>query len=172
MVNLLIHFLNNAADDKDDVGVHIMKRNMLLSFNTRFTSMEANKLYALPTLLDPRFKAQTFLSSAAVVQARQCLIEEFLSFQSSLGCEEFSERDDSVSLKRHRSDTDPEEQSSLWSSYDAMMATGEEADVALIQSLSSAEVTAENYLQEAGSLVLVHTGKRNRYHTLYRQNWQ
>ena len=149
VVNSLIHFLNNTADDEDDVGVRIMKRKMLLSFNTRFASMEANKLYALPTLLDPRFKARTFLSSAAVVQARQCLIEEFLSFQSSLGCEEVSERDDSVSCKRHRSDTDPEEQSSLWSSFDAMMATGEEADVALTQSLSSAEVTVENYLQEA-----------------------
>ena len=30
-----------------------------------------------------------------------------------------------------------------------MMATGKEADVALTQSLSSAEVTVENYLQEA-----------------------
>ena len=45
VVNSLIHLLNNtAASDGDDVGVRIIKRNMLLSFNTRFASMEANKL--------------------------------------------------------------------------------------------------------------------------------
>ena len=88
--------------------------------------METNKLYTLPTPLDPRFKGRVF-SSTAVVQARQFLVEEFLLFQSSDS--EVSERGNSVSAKRHRADSSPEEKSSLWSSFDEMMATGEETDV-------------------------------------------
>ena len=41
-----------------------------------------------------------------------------------------------------------DEQSTLWSSFDSMIATGEETDAELIQSLSSAEVKIESYLQE------------------------
>jgi len=45
--------------------------------------MEMNKLYVLPTMLDPRFKVKVFSSSVAGIQARLCLTEEFILFQSS-----------------------------------------------------------------------------------------
>jgi len=49
IVNSLTHFLM-----EDDVeGVQMMNRKMLSSLNTHFASMETNKLYVLPTMLDP-----------------------------------------------------------------------------------------------------------------------
>jgi len=51
-VNSLLHFLDTTVDE-DDVGIQSMKRKMLSSFNSRFMGMETNKLYTLPTLLDP-----------------------------------------------------------------------------------------------------------------------
>ena len=62
IVNSLTHFLRNTAKD-DDKGVQTMKRKMLSSLNTRFASMETNKLYVLPTMLDPWFKVKNFSSS-------------------------------------------------------------------------------------------------------------
>jgi len=41
-----------------------------------------------------------------------------------------------------------DEQSTLWSSFDSMIATGEETDAELMLSLSSAELKSESYLQE------------------------
>ena len=118
---------------------------MLLSFQTRFSGMETNKLYVLPTLLDPRFKGRVFSSSAAVIQGGQLLVEEFLVFQSSNS--KILERNDSVSAKRRCTDNSPEK-SSLWSSFDEMMAIGEQTDVEITQSLSSAEVAIDSFLQE------------------------
>ena len=63
IVNSLTHFLRNTAKDDDDKGVQTMKRKMLSSLNTRFASMETNKLYVLPTMLDPWFKVKNFSSS-------------------------------------------------------------------------------------------------------------
>ena len=124
-----------------------MKRKMLSSFHSQISGMETNKLYTLPTLLDPRFKGRVFSSSTAVVHAGQFLVKEFLLFQSSDS--EVSERDNSVSAKRHRANSYPtEEKLSLWSSFDEIMATGEETDVTLAQPLSSVEVAIDSYLQE------------------------
>ena len=48
-----------------------MKRKMLLSMNNRYATMETNKLFALPTLLNPWFKVRVFSSSSSssVIQA-------------------------------------------------------------------------------------------------------
>jgi len=85
-------------------------------------------------------------SLTTIVQARQYLVENFLLFQSSDS--EVSERTNSVAAKRHQADSSPEEKSSLWSSFDEMMATGEDTDVEITQSLLSAEMTIVSYLQE------------------------
>ena len=77
-----------------------MKRKMLLSLNNRYATMETNKLYALPTLLDPRFKIQVLSSSQSVIQARQCLTEEFISFQSTIA-EATDQNNDPPAAKRH-----------------------------------------------------------------------
>ena len=60
IVNSLTHFLMDAAED-DVEGVQMMKRKMLSSLNTHFASVEANKFYVLPTMLDPRFKVNHIL---------------------------------------------------------------------------------------------------------------
>ena len=143
IVNSLTHFLRNTAED--DEGVQTMKRKILSALNTRFASMETNKLYVLPTMLDPRFKV--FSSSVAVIQARQCLTEEFILLQSA-SAEASSELADPPSSKWCHSDHVSDEQSTLRSSFDSMIATGEETDAELMLSLSSAEVKIESYLQE------------------------
>ena len=146
MVNSLTHFLTDIAED-DDEGVQTMKRKMLSSLNICFASMETNKLYVLPTMLDPRFKVKVISSSVAAIQARQYLTVEFVLFQSA-SAQACSELTDVPSSKRCRSDHVSDEQSTLWSSFDSMIATGEDTDAELMQSLSSAEVKIESYLQE------------------------
>jgi len=121
VVNSLVHFLENTFTD-DDEGVQTMKRKMLLSLNNRYATMETNKLYALHMLLDPQFKIRVFLLSSAVIQARQCLTEEFISFQSLIA-EIVVQNNDPPATKRYHKDIDrsSQEQSSLWSSFDSMI---------------------------------------------------
>ena len=149
VVNSLIHFLENMTSDEDE-GIRTMKGKMLLSIKTRFAAMETNKLYLLPTLLDPRFKIRVFSSQTAIIQARQCLIEECIVLQSSIS--EALVNDSSPAAKRRHLDgmSDPEfqKESSLWSSFDSMIQTGEETDAASSESYSSAEVNVEKYLKE------------------------
>jgi len=91
-------------------------------------------------------QGKVFSSSVAVIQARQCLTEKFILFQSA-SAEASSELTD-PSSKVCCSDHVSKEQSTLWSSFDSMITADEETDVELMQSLSSAEVKIESYLQE------------------------
>lgn len=140
-----MHFLENTTSD-DDEGIRTMKRKMLLSLNNRYATMELNKLYALPTLLDPRFKIRVFSSSSAVIQARQCLTEEFISCQSTIA--EVAVLNDNPPAAKRQHKESSQEQSSLWSSFDSMIQTGDETDAALSESLCTAEVQIETYLKE------------------------
>ena len=117
--------------------------------------METNKLYALPTLLDPQFKTQVFSSSSSqsVIQARQCFTEQFISFQSTIA-EVAVQNNDPPAAKTHHKDvgTSSQEQSFLWSSFDCMIQTGDETDAALTELLCTAEVQIESYLKEPNQL--------------------
>ena len=97
-----------------------------------------------------------------MIQARQCLTEEVVSFQSA-STEASSELTDALFSKRRRPDHVSVEQSTLGLSYDSMIATGEETDAELMQSLSSAEVKIGNYLRVAPLII----GRRNRFFTLF-----
>ena len=114
-VNPLVHFLEKCSDE--DEGVQTMRSKML--------TMETNKLYLLLTLLDPYFKIRVFSSQSAVTQARQCLIEEYILIQSLIP----EAPDTSPANKRRHIDSRPnqelQEESSLWSSFDSMIQTGE-----------------------------------------------
>jgi len=55
VVNSLVQLLESTSTDEDE-GVRTMKRKMLLSVNNCYVTIETNKLYALPMLLDPQFK--------------------------------------------------------------------------------------------------------------------
>ena len=107
--------------------------------------MELNKLYALPTLLDSRFKIRVFSSLAAVIKARQWLAEEFISCQSAIIAEG---SDNPPAAKRQHRESSQEEESSLWSSFNSMIETGDETDAAQSESLCTAEVQIESYLKE------------------------
>ena len=110
--------------------------------------METNKPYALPTLLDPWFKVQVFSSTSSVIQARQCLTEEFISFQSTIA-EAAIQKNDPPAAKRHHKDHRPaQEQSSLRSSFDSMIQAGDETDAALTELMCTAKVQVESYLEE------------------------
>ena len=115
-------------------------------------------------ILDSKLKV--FSSTVAVIQARQCLTEEFVSFQSA-NTEASSELTDVPSSKRFRPDHVSDEQSTLWLSFDSMIATGEETDAELMQSFSSAEVKIESYLTNPGRVTPLIIGKRNRFFTLF-----
>ena len=144
VVNSLIHFLDNVFSDEDE-GVRTMKRKMLQSIRTRFMGMETTKLYVIPTLLDPRFKIRVFSSQTAIIQAKQSLIEEYILFQSSNSEAATVENDSSPATKKRHVDTECQEESSLWLSFDSMIQTGEEMDAASSESYSSAEVNVEKY---------------------------
>ena len=118
---------------------------LLLSLNNHYATMELNKL-ALPTLLDSRFKMRVFSSSAAVIQARQWLAEDFISCQSAIIAEA---SDNPPAAKRQYRESSQEEESSLWSS---IIETGDETDAALLESLCTAEVKIESYLKEPNQL--------------------
>ena len=105
--------------------------------------METNKLYALPTLLDPWFKVRVLSSSSSssVIQARQYLTEEFISFQSTITEAAVQNNDPPAAKRDHKDVVRPlPEKSSLWSSFDSMIQTGDETDAALTELLCTAEV--------------------------------
>ena len=87
------------------------------------------------------------------IQARQCLTEEFISFQSTI-TKAANQNNDPPAAKRYHNDIGRSllEQSSLWSSFGSMIQTGDETgdetDAILTESLCSAEVQIESYLKE------------------------
>ena len=86
-----------------------------------------------------------FLSLAAVIQPRQWLAEEFISCQSAIIAEG---SDNPPAAKRQHRESSQEEESSLWSSFNSMIETGDETDAAQSESLCTAEVQIESYLKE------------------------
>ena len=169
VVNSLVHFLENTSTDKDE-GVRTMKRKMLLSLNNRYATIETNKFYALPTLLDPRFKVWVFSSTSSVIQARQCLTAEFISFQSTI-VEAAIQNNDPPAAKRHHKDHRPaQKQSSLWSSFESMIQTGDETDAALTESVCTAKYRLKVIWRSQinqDSQILLCTGKRRKYFILF-----
>ena len=78
VVNSLQRSLTTTAESTtDDHGITRMKQEMLSSLNRRYQHMETNKLYALATALDPRFKLCVFASASASASVRQMLMEEY-----------------------------------------------------------------------------------------------
>ena len=97
----------------------------------------------------PQFNVRVFSSVSSVIKVRQCLTEEFVSFQSMIA-EAAIQNNDPPAAKRHHKDVGrpSQEQSSLWPSFDSMIQTGDETNTALSESLCTAEVQIESYLKE------------------------
>ena len=78
VINSLERSLTTTTDSAtDDHGITRMKKEMLSSLQQRYQNMETNKLYALATALDPRFKLRVFASASASALVRQMLMEEY-----------------------------------------------------------------------------------------------
>ena len=112
VVNSLVHFLEKTSSDEDE-GVRTMKRKMLLSLNNHYTSMEINKLYALPTLLDLQLKFECFFHHRLWFKQGSVLLS--VCFISVNKCWSSCSEQWSYSCQRHHRDVgrSPQKQSSL-----------------------------------------------------------
>ena len=121
IVNSLQQSLTTTAESTtDDHGIASMKREMLASLSIDDTTIR-DKLYALATALDPRFKLCVFASASGCASVRQMLMEEY---------EQLAETEDSFSLseKRPRTDTQSgngentsKSKSMLWTYFDEIV---------------------------------------------------
>ena len=73
IVNALIWHLEKECEDE---GIRTMKRKLLASLLSRYPDMEENKLFAVVTTLDPRYKLRFFSSASKGAGACQMLMEE------------------------------------------------------------------------------------------------
>ena len=119
IVNSLWQSLTTTAESTtDDHGITSMKKEMLASLSRRYHNMETNKLYALATALDPRFKLCVFASASACASVRQMLMEKY---------EQLAGTEDSLSLPEKRPRTDTESgngentKSILWTYFDEIV---------------------------------------------------
>ncbi|KAL6463619.1 hypothetical protein MHYP_G00280100 [Metynnis hypsauchen] len=65
-----------AKEDGADAGIKTMKKTVLQAINKRFSAVEDEPLYALSTLLDPRYKDRCFTSADSVKRAKDALTKE------------------------------------------------------------------------------------------------
>ncbi|KAI2655629.1 Zinc finger BED domain-containing protein 4 [Labeo rohita] len=75
-----------AKEGDADTGIKTMKKTLLEAVNRRFDSVEDEPLYALATLLDPRYKDRYFTSAQSAMSAKDALtgeLEELEDLRSS-----------------------------------------------------------------------------------------
>ena len=68
---------------------------ILSSLKRRYQYVETEKLYALGTVLDPRFKGSVFLRKENLEQAQSALIAEISDIYSQLNCNDMPSSDHS-----------------------------------------------------------------------------
>ena len=69
----------------DDMGIRTMKKEMTMPLKPRFARIEENKLLAIATILDPRFKDKFFWSSIIRATIQEMLEEELLNIEEVAG---------------------------------------------------------------------------------------
>ncbi|XP_050959553.1 zinc finger BED domain-containing protein 4 [Labeo rohita] len=72
-----------AKEGDADTGIKTMKKTLLEAVNRRFDSVEDEPLYALATLLDPRYKDRYFTSAQSAMSAKDALTGELEDLRSS-----------------------------------------------------------------------------------------
>ncbi|XP_065111239.1 zinc finger BED domain-containing protein 4-like [Paramisgurnus dabryanus] len=65
-----------AKEGDADTGIKTMKKTLLQAVNKRFDTVEDEPLYALATLLDPRYKDRYFTSAQSAKRAKDALTGE------------------------------------------------------------------------------------------------
>ncbi|XP_016106049.1 uncharacterized protein [Sinocyclocheilus grahami] len=65
-----------AMETKADSGIKTMKKTLLEAIDKRFSTVENEPLYALSTLLDPRYKDRFFTSAESAKHGKDALAKE------------------------------------------------------------------------------------------------
>lgn len=120
LVNSTINALQNF---KSTLGsIQPFRNDLLTSLKRRYQSVETEKLYALGTILDPRFKGSVFLSKENLEQAKSTLTMEISDISilqaddTDLQSSEQSQRDTT-----QKSPTEQQGVHSMWSYYSQLM---------------------------------------------------
>jgi hypothetical protein len=120
LVNSTINALQNF---KSTLGsIQRFRNDLLTSLKRRYQSVETEKLYALGTILDPRFKGSVFLSKENLEQAKSTLTMEISDISilqaddTDLQSSEQSQRDTT-----QKSPTEQQGVHSMWSYYSQLM---------------------------------------------------
>ena len=139
VIPIVNSILRSLEVSDGDSGVTKMKREMLVSLQTRYSDVESNKFFALATLLDPRFKQRGFSSATSAAMAKQMLISEYESFTSDQDLEPPASKHPRV-----QQDETQKSKSLLWQFCDEIMEkkSGSEA------SPDSLECVVDTYLKE------------------------
>ncbi|KAI2648014.1 Zinc finger BED domain-containing protein 4 [Labeo rohita] len=81
-VHVLVRFLSKASEDEQ--GVQTMKATLLDAVHRRFRDVESEPLYAVATLLDPRYKDKYFTNVEALRHAKAALKAAVLKVEEEL----------------------------------------------------------------------------------------
>ncbi|CAL8374356.1 unnamed protein product [Gadus morhua 'NCC'] len=65
-----------ARENEEDTGIKTMKKTLLEAVQKRFKTIENEPLYAVATLLDPRFKDRYFTGADSIKHAKDALTQE------------------------------------------------------------------------------------------------
>jgi hypothetical protein len=137
---LLVQSDEDEASEASEIGVKTMKGDLIQSLKRRFTDVEDQSVYALSTLLDPRFKIACFNSQNAAAKAKCDLLDQLklsdchTPLHSPISIEP-------PSKKQRLSDQNP------WSCLESLM----HSQICAVPTNSHTEVEAElsQYLQQA-----------------------
>ncbi|XP_061746804.1 uncharacterized protein LOC133545337 isoform X3 [Nerophis ophidion] len=78
-----LHHSPNSASEEHR-GIQTMKATLLDAIHTRFDHVETEPLYAVATMLDPRYKDKFFTSSTNLDQAKEALKVEVMKMEQEL----------------------------------------------------------------------------------------
>ncbi|KAL2083380.1 hypothetical protein ACEWY4_021153 [Coilia grayii] len=81
-VRALTRFLDNESEEHR--GIQIMKATLLDAVHTRFDQVETEPLYAVATMLDPRYIDKFFTNATNLDQAKEALKVEVMKMEQEL----------------------------------------------------------------------------------------
>ena len=135
--------VSTNSTEPGDHGIRGMKRAMLQSLNLRYSDIEKEKVFALSTALDPRFKLSVFTSASSSASVRKMLIEEYELVEKQVN------EANPPKPKRARQNTSNDEgasQSLLWSLFDEIVEENKSGEEAV--SSKSVEAAVDDYLRD------------------------
>nr|XP_043897683.1 zinc finger BED domain-containing protein 4-like [Solea senegalensis] len=140
-----------ARENQGDTGIKTMKTTLLEAVQKRFKTIENEPLYAVATLLDPRFKDRYFTSADSIKHAKDALTQEVEKMEvlQSRTTPEGAERVPENPHKAPRMEAQPDSSSSRKSSLKGLFEEIlQEHDEERGASSTSTQVQIQTYLTE------------------------